>query len=100
MPSPHPPQVQGARVGLPCGPKRAIPGYEAATAGQVSGRDWISNQLIDLCPTSPAQCLSSSGVSGSSPHGRQKGQRWPADGQRRTKTADPLRRERFSPLVG
>ena len=45
MPSPNPPQAQGAQVCLPCGLKRAIPGYEAAMAGHVSGRDRISKSL-------------------------------------------------------
>ncbi len=45
MPSPNPPQAQGARVRLPCGLKGAIPGYEAAMAGHVSGRDRISKSV-------------------------------------------------------
>ena len=45
MPSPHPPQAQGAQVCLPCGLKGAIPGYEAAMTGHVSSRDRISKSL-------------------------------------------------------
>ena len=69
MPSPHPPQAQGAWVCLPCGLKRAIPGTKQRWLVTLAVGIESPNHLIDLSPPSPAQYLSCSGVSANL-HGR------------------------------